>query len=1465
MSDRLSTSLSLSDKDDLVYQNRSQEFSKDATTFAIDPLGKIAVICGKRGLFFVRLEEEKLDIHRTVRDTKNAGKDISGVRWSRNPNILASTCLQEISLWDLNSTSAVPLLSKVGCHRRAITGFDWSNHQESVYATSSFDTDSLVYLWDSRDAGAPVKFHALRSPFGGASAVKWSRREEHLLAASNGTQLLVWDVRKESAPIVVIPADLKALVDFDWSYRDDTTLLTCAPGSIKFWNLSNPRKAIGTLQTAAIRARFNPFSRSCVTLTGQADHSWDLWNLSDISTPYLVKEYGVDDWNGARRTLGPLSKFNWRRVLVGSSFEYQLVTWSTKDQLFSMWRVGADELSACGVEPSKTNKSWSAKLAAESSIFESSSMAATSSAVTSASSPLAHTSVLSDSGSDWEAGSGQELTFTLPSVAAPSSSGSDAFGSGRLWDAASADSHDSESATSTPGATNRSRANSSSLAPPYPLSSTGSSDSLVTSPPGSFKAALTSPGSHKRAISGTHNSTTLPASSTRQTLPRPVPFEAELDHLMRRPLVGLTLERIDKVSRMALFSLRRGKTHVEIRITFPTMYPNGAPPSFTVLTNTSVATTVKTKEILVDTAQDFVSLNRNCLAPAFSQLIEYLGTQDDEVLETSAIEQSSKDVEENLTRNRRPSLTLSSPLAAISNAASHLSVRDANHSASGMTSPRGLAASNAASEFMEYVVKPTDSLAAIALFYNMTVGELRRLNKIQHSVQLLPGQLLLVKRLPAPSPTHSTSASSSSSTATSSAASPAAAPHPSNLTHAHTTGLGFVGARPHSHSVARATIGHPPPGNASLRTPTKEGPGAFLMAEHPRLAEPGSSPSEAIKNPHTSALSKTIHGIPKGVTLQDFLATSSEKPSTESRTASSSSGSTLASATNGSGARSIPATPTRGPHAPFGEDLVNASPMVGSFLGSPSGLKSRSKLFDSVSTAVPSGSKEDAGLHAMRAKFVDRTLNPPALIEGLLTATPLNLFFEPDLDQPAVVQRGALHYSIFLEMKKVREAVDLKSMNLSLSAVGDGEGGVYLQILTKDRQTINHSKVLLFLCQSQTKAEETSKAMTRWISDANERSLLDGLGLDAVGSYVPPSSMNASASSAGGAGASSHSPLDFSTPRRTNVAGDIIGSVRSGSALLMRESGANLRASGLLGGGASSRTPVPAASSSGDGKFGLATSPSSSTAMPSLSGNPNQLPNQLSHPLSPTKSDAARLLLGRPPSRPAPIVVVAASSSHSNPSSVAGDSAVRPVSPLKLSTVHISAVPVKAFVGSKLLPNEDPDDLPQILGNAALLTSEMVWSLRGSLPFRFKYHDWKLTFSTSVHGTSLLTFYKHLENKAPTVLVVRDTDGHIFGGFASVAWHVSKSFFGTGESFLFSLIPNFAVYTWTGADDYYCIGRKEFLAMGGGGASGRYGLWLDSELSAGTSEVSKTFLNRRLSLNEEFTCSVVEVYSLVPK
>jgi len=47
------------------------------------------------------------------------------------------------------------------------------------------------------------------------------------------------------------------------------------------------------------------------------------------------------------------------------------------------------------------------------------------------------------------------------------------------------------------------------------------------------------------------------------------------------------------------------------------------------------------------------------------------------------------------------------------------------------------------------------------------------------------------------------------------------------------------------------------------------------------------------------------------------------------------------------------------------------------------------------------------------------------------------------------------------------------------------------------------------------------------------------------------------------------------------------------------------------------------------------------------------------------------------------------------------------------------------------------------------------------LPLRVKIKDWSLVFSNALHGASLSTFYRRLEGKAPTVLLIKDTGGYV--------------------------------------------------------------------------------------------------------
>ena len=56
----------------------------------------------------------------------------------------------------------------------------------------------------------------------------------------------------------------------------------------------------------------------------------------------------------------------------------------------------------------------------------------------------------------------------------------------------------------------------------------------------------------------------------------------------------------------------------------------------------------------------------------------------------------------------------------------------------------------------------------------------------------------------------------------------------------------------------------------------------------------------------------------------------------------------------------------------------------------------------------------------------------------------------------------------------------------------------------------------------------------------------------------------------------------------------------------------------------------------------------------------------------------------------------------------------------------------------------------------------------------------------------------------------------IFGALLSGALKVSELFYGTGESFLFSCLPEFQIYPWTGENTFFVKGNNESLVIGGG-------------------------------------------------
>jgi hypothetical protein len=126
---------------------------------------------------------------------------------------------------------------------------------------------------------------------------------------------------------------------------------------------------------------------------------------------------------------------------------------------------------------------------------------------------------------------------------------------------------------------------------------------------------------------------------------------------------------------------------------------------------------------------------------------------------------------------------------------------------------------------------------------------------------------------------------------------------------------------------------------------------------------------------------------------------------------------------------------------------------------------------------------------------------------------------------------------------------------------------------------------------------------------------------------------------------------------------------------------------------------------------------------------------------------------------------------------------------------------------------------PKLVSPSELLTGNMLKqlvSIRNFLPPRYMYNSWTLVYSTDRHGISINTFYHRLQYWDCSLIFLEDTKGNVFGGFASSAWETAESYFGTGESFLFSLYPELRVYPWSGKNEYYMLAKGDHIEMGGG-------------------------------------------------
>ncbi|XP_076065977.1 GTPase-activating protein skywalker isoform X2 [Oratosquilla oratoria] len=185
--------------------------------------------------------------------------------------------------------------------------------------------------------------------------------------------------------------------------------------------------------------------------------------------------------------------------------------------------------------------------------------------------------------------------------------------------------------------------------------------------------------------------------------------------------------------------------------------------------------------------------------------------------------------------------------------------------------------------------------------------------------------------------------------------------------------------------------------------------------------------------------------------------------------------------------------------------------------------------------------------------------------------------------------------------------------------------------------------------------------------------------------------------------------------------------------------------------------------------------------------------------------------------------------------------------------------------------------------NSMVVVKDELLTVWGWLPMRMTMHQPVLVYTTEEHGCSLTTFYQRVEKHEPILLLVRTTNDHVFGCYCSTALEQRnikdefgnrQTYFGTGETFLFSLRPNVAKYQWVGitrqqqgaavsgvehSAELFIHADNNMITIGGGKGQA---LMLDQELRFGKTEMCQTFDNPPLCPDTDFEVKVVEVYSL---
>ncbi|XP_066903124.1 MTOR-associated protein MEAK7-like [Halyomorpha halys] len=133
-----------------------------------------------------------------------------------------------------------------------------------------------------------------------------------------------------------------------------------------------------------------------------------------------------------------------------------------------------------------------------------------------------------------------------------------------------------------------------------------------------------------------------------------------------------------------------------------------------------------------------------------------------------------------------------------------------------------------------------------------------------------------------------------------------------------------------------------------------------------------------------------------------------------------------------------------------------------------------------------------------------------------------------------------------------------------------------------------------------------------------------------------------------------------------------------------------------------------------------------------------------------------------------------------------------------------------------------------------MLTLPMVLAFSHLVYANMKKDCWRLLYSSLTDAQSWNILSSNIAKQGPTIILIEDGVGSLFGGFASQSWKICPHFYGDECSFLFRLRPRMELYAPTGYN-------QNFQYMNQGAATLPNGLGMGGQLDYFTFYLNSDF------------------------